>query len=251
LYALTAFNSKWDIVKDLSEEDDLIAQQVSNFKKFSMVPTDVYARQIARIMSKPIHTSFIEAMLFSSTALEDIAMHSDLPLKIIELYKTLFFDTDEFMGKLDKVEFFQSLINSNKPGDGEHTRGMLLKSAFSYGWKYVAIKFHMDESQDFGTPLMELMARSAFYKWNDDNLEGQNSKSYYRDTKEVLSIMDATIKAQDGANDEKKMELMEEMMSMNEEFAEAPKEMIVKFFDVTRGRHVDPSTIIDVVAIEE
>lgn len=245
MYDLKAFDDNWIITKDLEEDDMKVALEISEFMISGTKPKDVFARQLARIMPKPIHTSFIEAMLFSGTDIEIIAEKSDLPQKLLHLYKTLFFDTDEFLGRLDKVEYFQGLLTDNKPGDGEHTKGMLFQSSFAYGWKYVATKFHLDVSQEFGTQLMELMAREAFYKWNDDTLEGKNSKSFFRDTKDVISIVDSTVKAQDGASDEKSLGLMQSMMDMNEEFSEEPKVLIMNLFDTSREMFTNPDAVID------
>lgn len=235
LYQLRAFDDEWNIVKELESEDMEIATEISDFKKFGVKPRNIYSRQLLKIISKPIHSSFLEAMLFSGADIETIAQKAQMSERLIELYKTLFFETDEFLSKLDKIEYFQSLLTEYRPGDGEYTKGVLLRGAFQYGWKYISVKFSMESNNDDNVKMMDIIARSAFYRWHDDTLEHKNKNTFYRDTKDTIKILESVIKSKEGTEQEKSTDLIEEIKEANEKFSEEPKIVVLPIYNPDKG----------------
>ena len=252
MYELRAFDREWNIVKDLDDEELKIASQISDFKKHNVKPTDPVARQLSKISSRPIHNTYLETMLFSYADHKTIAEKADIHERVVYYFEKIFFDTDEFLGKLDRVEFFQNLINDNKPGDGDFVRGVMFKNAFSFGWTYVTAKFNLNSTQEFGTALMEIMAREAFYRWSEQSSSDVNSRNFVRDTKDIMQILDMSIKATDGASNEKTAGLAESLIQLNEESLEDPKVVIMKVFDYGRQLFLDaPEPEIIEVEVEE
>lgn len=251
MYELRAFDDDWNIIKDLEDGTMEIAIQVAEFKKHSTKPKSPYARQLVRIMDKPIHTSFIEAMLFCGTSIDTISSKSELSGQLILYYKELFFDTEEFMCKLDKIEYFQWLLDSSQQGEGMHTKGILLKSAFTYGWEYIASQFHMDEIKDFGKATMEVIARNCYYKYTDDVFAGLNSEKMFRDGKVVQGIIKSYVDSSGESESEKKEDLLNTVMEINREYQDTPKFINMVVFDTEREAYVEDISTIDVKVIED
>lgn len=122
-----------------------------------------------KLQTDPVRREIVEAMLLADAPKEDVSKAFGIPMRVLDLYVDLYFDTSIFVSSLDKISYI---------ADYPDTFGKELKQrSYSLGPQFIYFKYGniIPETKE-QQALVKKMFMSSAYRAMEANFNSINSK---------------------------------------------------------------------------
>ena len=145
------------------------------------------ADEILYLEENSLNFMFVASMLFTNAPYDKIAEYMGVSVRAIELFEMFFFNVKKFRGVFGKINFFKQLLYHGNEKLRE--LGVILKSAHTFGYKYIEWKFALNTSQIAIDDVMKATFMDMYFKYVEKSfmLKPDEVENHIRSGKQLIS----------------------------------------------------------------
>ena len=169
---VSLYNENYQIKNNIyiSEQWKKEAEEITLIKSNKKKEMSDIVDEVLYIEGDTLTFFFVSAMLFANAPTDRINEYVGVSERAIRCFSYLFFNLKDFRGPIAKINFFKTLLFSDKDKEKQQL-GIILKQAHSYGYEYLEWKFALVTNKTSMEDIVKNTFKDMYFKYADTSVQ--------------------------------------------------------------------------------